>query len=294
MRTVLKALLLRRKFTLLAVVAALTLGTASTALAGSGVGGVFNLGVTNAVDAVTSLVGTVAGPSLRITNNSTDSAATALNLQVEAGKAPMKVNSGTKVTKLNADRVDGLDASAFLPAGGKAADSDKLDGIDSTQLTQAPRFEDVVGSFSADFSTSPTTVCQDTSDYTAPRPQHAIVHVRTSGDPSGAFLAYGLRGAFSTDGGATWGETSPQWYVESSGNPGERVVNTYTGHLDLNAGTSYRFGANVYRTGGTGTIGFGWCAVTVEIIDRDPNASALSLSAPGAKSVEPLGRREQP
>ena len=47
MSKVLKALLLRRKFTLLAVVAALTLGTASAALAGSGVGGVFNLGVKN-------------------------------------------------------------------------------------------------------------------------------------------------------------------------------------------------------------------------------------------------------
>jgi hypothetical protein len=47
MRTVLKAIHLRRKFTLLAVVAALTLGTASATLASSGVGGVFNLGVKN-------------------------------------------------------------------------------------------------------------------------------------------------------------------------------------------------------------------------------------------------------
>lgn len=288
MRTILLAVA-RRKFTVLAVVAAITVATATAALAGTGVGGVFNLGVTNAVDAITTLKGVVGGPSLRIDNDNPNAPATALQLLVEPGRPPMSVNSGIKVTNLHADKLDNKDASEFLPIGGKAVDSDKLDGIDSTQLTRAPRFEDVVGSFSADFTSSPKTVCQDTSDYTAPSPQHAIVHVRTSADPSGAFLAYGLRGAFSTDGGATWGETSPQWYVESSGNPGERVVNTYTGHLDLNSGTSYRFGANVHRTGGSGTIGFGWCAVTVEIIDRDPAASPL-----GAKSAEPLGRREQP
>jgi hypothetical protein len=89
MMSVLKALLLRRKFTLLAVVGALTVVTASTALAGSGVGGVFNLGQTNTVNAITKLVGSVIGASLVIDNNSTDPAATALNLQVEPGKTPM-------------------------------------------------------------------------------------------------------------------------------------------------------------------------------------------------------------
>jgi hypothetical protein len=106
MRTVLRALFSRRKFTVLAVAAALTLGTASAALAGSGVGGVFNLGKTNTVNAITTLVGSVSGPSLRIDNNSTNSAATALDLQVEPGKTPMKVNSPTKVANLNADRLD--------------------------------------------------------------------------------------------------------------------------------------------------------------------------------------------
>jgi hypothetical protein len=93
----------------LAVILALTVGLASTALAGTGVGARFQLGQTNTVNAVTKLVGSVAGPSLQIDNNSTNAAATALDLQVEAGKAPMKVNSGTKVTNLNADEVDGVD-----------------------------------------------------------------------------------------------------------------------------------------------------------------------------------------
>ena len=49
------------KVTVLAVVASLTLATASAALAGSGVGGVFNLGKTNTVNAITKLTGSVTG-----------------------------------------------------------------------------------------------------------------------------------------------------------------------------------------------------------------------------------------
>jgi len=94
----------------LAVILALTVGLASTALAGTGVGSAFNLGKTNTVNAISKLVGSVAGSSLLIDNNSTNSAATALDLQVEAGKAPMKVNSGARVANLNADKLDGMDA----------------------------------------------------------------------------------------------------------------------------------------------------------------------------------------
>src|SRR5918995_2535680 len=112
MNTVLRALT-TGKYILLAVVAALTLATASVAVAGSGVGGVFNLGQTNTVNAITKLVGSVTGASLVIDNNSTGTAATALNLQVEPGKTPMKVNSQAKVANLNADRLDGKDSSAF-------------------------------------------------------------------------------------------------------------------------------------------------------------------------------------
>jgi hypothetical protein len=100
----------------LAVILALTVGLASTALAGSGVGATFNLGKTNTVSAISKLVGSVAGPSLLIDNNSTNSAATALDLQVEADKTPMKVNSGTKVANLNVDKLGGLEPSQIKGA----------------------------------------------------------------------------------------------------------------------------------------------------------------------------------
>lgn len=102
----------------LALVLALMFGVASMALAGTGVGGVFNLGVTNTVNALTKLTGSVAGPSLQIDNNSTNTAATALDLQVEPNKPPMKVNRTTKVTNLNADRLDGLDSTRLVEARG--------------------------------------------------------------------------------------------------------------------------------------------------------------------------------
>jgi hypothetical protein len=101
----------------LAVILALTVGLASTALAGTGVGTRFQLGQTNTVNAVTKLVGNVAGPSLQIDNNSADAGATALDLQVEPGKAPIKVNSDAQVANLNSDKLDGKDSSDFLGAG---------------------------------------------------------------------------------------------------------------------------------------------------------------------------------
>jgi hypothetical protein len=94
-----------------AIMLAFTVGLASTALAGTGIGARFDLGKTNTVNAISKLVGNVAGPSLQIDNNSANAAATALNLLVEAGKAPMKVNpeAGT-ATNLSADELDGESA----------------------------------------------------------------------------------------------------------------------------------------------------------------------------------------
>ena len=100
----------------LAIMLALVLGVATTALAGTGVGAPFDLGKTNTVNQISRLVGSVAGPSLQIDNNSAEASATALDLKVEPGKAPMSVNSDGRVANLNADKLDGQEASAFMPA----------------------------------------------------------------------------------------------------------------------------------------------------------------------------------
>jgi hypothetical protein len=111
-----------------AVVSALTL-TTTAALAGTGVGGVFNLGVKNSVNGTTTLTGRVAGSQLQVTNTSARSGATGIGIRVAAGKPPLVVNSSAEVVHLNAGMVDGKPATAFLPVTGTAANSAKLGGL---------------------------------------------------------------------------------------------------------------------------------------------------------------------
>lgn len=103
----------------------------------SATGGTFILGNANTATTPSSLSAPVAGKTLQLTNTSTGVGATALGLSVASGKTPFTVNSSTKVTNLNADRLDGLDSTSFLRSTGKAADSNKLDGLDSTAFAEA-------------------------------------------------------------------------------------------------------------------------------------------------------------
>ena len=82
----------------LSVILALMFGVASMAFARDGQS--FLLGARNVASSVSTLVKQGAGP--------------ALSLEVGSG-APMKVNSTTRVAKLNADMVDGMHASQLAP-----------------------------------------------------------------------------------------------------------------------------------------------------------------------------------
>jgi hypothetical protein len=117
----------------LAVILALTVGVAGVAFGANG--GNFILGQINVATAITKLAGSagVAGPSLQIDNNSTNAAATALDLQVEAGKAPMTVNSDAQVANLNADKVDGKSASEIGVNG--------LEQVESTSASNSSSFK---------------------------------------------------------------------------------------------------------------------------------------------------------
>lgn len=65
--------------------------TAVTALAGTGVGAVFNLGQTNTVNAQSTLKGATGTRNLQITNTGSGGG---LAITVGAGKAPIVVNAG--------------------------------------------------------------------------------------------------------------------------------------------------------------------------------------------------------
>jgi hypothetical protein len=99
----------------LAMLVAVVLGAASTALAADG--DFFKIGRNNKASSVSTLTKSGTGP--------------ALSLNVGSGGPPLAVNSNARVTNLNADQLDGAEASSFLPANGKAVDADKLDGLDS-------------------------------------------------------------------------------------------------------------------------------------------------------------------
>src|SRR3954469_17417783 len=86
----------------------------SSAFAGTGIGAVFNLGKSNTVNAQSTLKGASTGKTLQLANSGSGAG---LGVTVGAGKAPITVNPGAgKATNLNADRLDGLDASAFARA----------------------------------------------------------------------------------------------------------------------------------------------------------------------------------
>ena len=139
--------------------AAAVVVASGVALAGTGVGAVFNLGQANTVNQASLLAGSSAHDQLDVANVNTGSSAKALGLlgksatapalnaantgggpalglTVNSGKSPFTVNSPTKVANLNADRLDGLDQSSFLRTTGTAADSSKLGGLDASGYAQ--------------------------------------------------------------------------------------------------------------------------------------------------------------
>jgi hypothetical protein len=80
---------------------------------------------TNKPDALTSVTaqnkdghGGLNGPMIQLTNASTGGSATPLGLTAGSGRPPFITNSSAKVGNLNADKLDGMDSSAFVQGGG--------------------------------------------------------------------------------------------------------------------------------------------------------------------------------
>jgi hypothetical protein len=109
----------------LALVLALILGVGTMAAAAVP-GDPFKLGRTNTKDHISTLVGSASGALLKVDN---EGDGPALDLRVESGEAPMRVNSTTRVNDLNADQVDGKSA-ANIGVNGRRVVSDTSD-IDS-------------------------------------------------------------------------------------------------------------------------------------------------------------------
>lgn len=121
-----------------AVVCGMTLG-ATAAFAGTGIGGVFNLGTANTTNASTVLQGSTSGPQLRVVNNATTgTGVTGIGIHTAATKPPLVVDSQTKVNNLNADLLDGLTSTAFVAGGGRISSArlqETIPGANAVVLT---------------------------------------------------------------------------------------------------------------------------------------------------------------
>jgi hypothetical protein len=103
----------------LAIMLALVVGVASAAFGANG--GNFILGsLNNTATALTRLVGNVNGSAMQVVNNNAGTDDSALSLSVQSGEAPMRVNSSKVVTNLNADKLDGQEASDLAEPRGYA------------------------------------------------------------------------------------------------------------------------------------------------------------------------------
>ena len=138
----------------LALVLALILGLASAALSATGSNLV--LGKANEATTVTRLTATVAGPALTLVNQSTEAAATALNINVASGNAPLRVNAAAgTATNLSADELDGKDSSGFYARGDKVSDSANADRADSAASASSASDADLLdGKDSSEFQAS--------------------------------------------------------------------------------------------------------------------------------------------
>ena len=103
------------------------------------VGDALELGTTNTINKTTTLRVGSRRAALAVTNTRTGPALqvkgqrNVVKITAEAGKSPIWVNAAAGTAKnLSADKLDGLDSSAFLGASAKAVDAELLDGMDST------------------------------------------------------------------------------------------------------------------------------------------------------------------
>jgi hypothetical protein len=108
----------------------------------------FVLGTTNRVNAATkatnlqangTTVNPVDAPLLTLENKSTTANATPLALNAGSGRPPMTVNSGARVTNLNADKLDGIDSGSFVQGRGSLLTNRLVfDPTDTKTLMQFP------------------------------------------------------------------------------------------------------------------------------------------------------------
>jgi hypothetical protein len=108
-----------------ALVCGITVGS-TAAWAGTGIGGVFNIGTVNRTNASTVLEGSTNGQQFRVVNNAhTGTGVSGIGIHTASNEPPLAVDSKTRVNNLNADLLDGQTSAGFVLGGGRIA-SDRI------------------------------------------------------------------------------------------------------------------------------------------------------------------------
>jgi hypothetical protein len=124
------------KGTLAGGVGAAAVLAATAAFAGTGIGGVFNLGQVNTVNATSTLTGAKPdGAQLQVTNTSTTGAAAGLSVTTAAGKPPLTVSNNVLVPRLNAQFLGGYAANGLGRVGLAATENLAAFSSPTTQAT---------------------------------------------------------------------------------------------------------------------------------------------------------------
>ena len=125
-----------------AVVCGVMVGS-TAALAGTGIGSVFNIGTANRTNASTVLTGSTNGQQFRVVNNHpAGHGVTGIGIHTATNEPPLAVNSKTRVNNLNADLLDGQTSAAFVAGGGQIVSGRLAPPISDTTLTllEVPTF----------------------------------------------------------------------------------------------------------------------------------------------------------
>lgn len=193
----------------LVLVIAVALVSSGTAVAAS----YLALGGTNTATKTTTLRTAANAAVLQVTGTGTGSATRGIGISVPAGRAPITVNSGAgKATNLNADKLDGIDATGFVrgpveawhevgTAGNPAffcvdpaaagtcmwANFDAFFGYNSVAFYKDPLGVVHLKGLATGITTFPTPQCEKYAIFTLPvgyRPARTTVAMTLIGDPN--------------------------------------------------------------------------------------------------------------
>lgn len=181
---------------------------------------------------------------------------------------------------VNARTAETADRATVADLATEATDADTVDGLHAADL--APSFLTARDN-SGNLDLSPQPVICATTDFTPTRTMSALILTETTIQaPDAGPIDWGTKAAYSTDGGVTWINADPDWWLRSTSPTSDHTALTSNGVVELAAGTTYRFGQRVRLWLGQSTTDEFMCKTIVQIVPRTATTGvqAAPLVAP--------------